>query len=150
IETPSSSAHVIGEQALGEGTPGAESPESVELRKSIGVTATVADGLVVGQAVTVSALEGQTQSAYARIRQSIVEGRRAPGTRLVEQRLAEELDLSRTPVREALKMLEAEGLVVIERNVGAIVRLLDRQTVTDLYDLRARLESFGAGRAAAR
>ena len=58
--------------------------------------------------------------AYTQVRAAIVENRYPPGHRLVEQRIAEELGLSRTPVREALRMLEAEGLVVSERNRGAI------------------------------
>ena len=57
--------------------------------------------------------------AYAQVRAAIVENRYPPGQRLVEQRIAEELGLSRTPVREALHMLEAEGLVVSERHRGA-------------------------------
>jgi DNA-binding GntR family transcriptional regulator len=93
-------------------------------------------------------VEGSTELAYARIREAIVEGRYAPGCRLVEQRVAEEANVSRTPVREALKMLAAEGLVRIERNVGAIVRPIDRTVIADLYELRARLESYAAARAA--
>jgi DNA-binding GntR family transcriptional regulator len=96
----------------------------------------------------VVASEGNTEFAYAQIREAIVEGRYAPACRLKEQRVAEELNLSRTPVREALKMLAAEGLVQIERNVGAIVRPIDRKTIVDLYELRGRLESYAAARAA--
>lgn len=92
--------------------------------------------------------EGSTEFAYVRIREAIVEGRYAPACRLKEQWVAEELHLSRTPVREALKMLAAEGLVNIERNVGAMVRPIDRKSVVDLYELRARLESYAASRAA--
>ena len=80
--------------------------------------------------------------AYARVRAAIVENRYPPGHRLVEQRIAEELGLSRTPVREALRMLEAEGLVVSERNRGAMVRPLAPTEVVDLYGLRIRLESY--------
>jgi DNA-binding GntR family transcriptional regulator len=79
--------------------------------------------------------------AYARVRAAIVESY-APGQRLVEQRIAEELGLSRTPVRETLRMLEAEGLVVSERNRGAMVRPLSTTEVVDLYGLRIRLESY--------
>jgi DNA-binding GntR family transcriptional regulator len=96
----------------------------------------------------VAASEGNTEFAYAQIREAIVEGRYAPACRLKEQRVAEELNLSRTPVREALKMLAAEGLVQIERNVGAMVRPIDRKTIVDLYELRGRLESYAAARAA--
>ena len=70
--------------------------------------------------------------AYAKVRAAIVESRYPPGHRLVEQRIAEELGLSRTPVREALRMLQAEGLVVSERNRGAMVRPLSPTEVVDL------------------
>jgi len=80
--------------------------------------------------------------AYTQVRAAIVENRYPPGYRLVEQRIAEELGLSRTPVREALRMLEAEGLVVSERNRGAMVRPLSETEVVDLYGLRIRLESY--------
>jgi len=80
--------------------------------------------------------------AYAQVRAAIVENRYPPGHRLVEQRIAEELGLSRTPVREALRMLEAEGLVVSERNRGAMVRQISPTEVADLYGLRIRLESY--------
>jgi len=80
--------------------------------------------------------------AYAEVRAAIVENRYPPGHRLVEQRIAEELGLSRTPVREALRMLQAEGLVVSERNRGAMVRPLSPTEVVDLYGLRIRLESY--------
>ena len=80
--------------------------------------------------------------AYAKVRAAIVENRYPPGHRLIEQRIAEELGLSRTPVREALRMLEAEGLVVSERNRGAMVRPLSETEIVDLYGLRIRLESY--------
>ena len=88
--------------------------------------------------------------AYETIRAWIVEGRLGPGDRLVEQRIAEELGLSRTPVREAVRMLASEGLVVAERHRGAAVRSLDRNEVLDLYELRARLEAYAAELAAER
>jgi DNA-binding GntR family transcriptional regulator len=88
--------------------------------------------------------------AYTSVRSWIVEGRMRPGERLIEQRIAAELNLSRTPVREAVRMLAADGLVVTERNRGAIVRRLDRQDVLDLYELRARLESYASELAASR
>ena len=90
---------------------------------------------------TEPAVVGSAQ-AYAELRTAIVENRYAPGDRLVEQTIASELGLSRTPVREALRMLEAEGLVVSEPNRGAIVRPLSSTEVDDLYGLRIRLESY--------
>lgn len=88
--------------------------------------------------------------AYQQIRTAIIEGRYEPGMRLVEQRIAEEFDLSRTPVREALRTLEAEGLVRIEPNRGATVRTVEVDDVVDLYALRARLEGYAAELAAQR
>jgi DNA-binding GntR family transcriptional regulator len=91
-----------------------------------------------------------TAHAYEQLRAAIVENRYRPGQRLVEQRIAAELGLSRTPVREALRILEAEGLVVSERNRGATVRPLSPTEVVDLYGLRIRLESYAAELAAER
>jgi len=86
--------------------------------------------------------------AYEQIRQAIVEGRYRAGQRLVEKNLGEEFQVSRTPVREALRALESEGLVVSLPNKGAVVRSLSAQDVYDIYDLRVRLESLAAERAA--
>lgn len=91
-----------------------------------------------------------SERAYTEIRSAIVENRYVPGQRLVEQHIAAEFQLSRTPVREALRRLEAEGLVVSERNRGAIVRRISVDDVVDLYELRARLESYAAELAAER
>jgi DNA-binding GntR family transcriptional regulator len=89
-------------------------------------------------------------TAYDQIRSGIVEGRYRPGERLIEQRIAEELDLSRTPVREAFRMLQSEGLVEVQPNRGVSVRGLEVEEIGDLYELRARLEAMAAELAAAR
>jgi len=94
--------------------------------------------------------EPSAATAYQRIRQAIVEGAYRPGERLVEQRIAADLELSRTPIREALRMLHSEGLVRIEPNRGAAVRGLTKDGIADLYELRARLESYAAELAATR
>ena len=86
--------------------------------------------------------------AYEQIRQAIVEGRYHAGQRLVEKNLGEEFEVSRTPVREALRMLESEGLVVSLPNKGSVVRPLSAQDIYDIYDLRVHLESLAAERAA--
>jgi DNA-binding GntR family transcriptional regulator len=86
--------------------------------------------------------------AYKRIRRAIVEGRYHPGQRLIEKNLGEEFEVSRTPVREALRELEAEGLVVSLPNKGSVVRPLSAQDIYDIYDLRGRLESLAGERAA--
>ena len=82
------------------------------------------------------------------IREAIIDGRLAPGERLKEEELARELGLSRTPIREALAVLQAEGLVDTAPNRGATVRAHDAEDLDDLYRLRALLEGYAAGRAA--
>jgi DNA-binding GntR family transcriptional regulator len=84
------------------------------------------------------------------IREAIVAGRIAPGERLKEEELARELGISRTPVREALLILQAEGLVDAAPNRGATVRAHTAEDLEDLYSLRALLEGFAARRAALR
>ena len=84
------------------------------------------------------------------IRVAIVDGGLAPGQRLKEEELARELGISRTPIREALLVLQAEGLVDATPNRGATVRSHSAEDLDDLYQLRALLEGFAARRAAAR
>ncbi len=92
----------------------------------------------------------RTASAAAAelIRQAIVEGRVVPGQRLKEEELAHELGISRTPIREALHLLQAEGLVETAPNRGATVRTYDLADLEDMYELRAMLEGQAAQRAA--
>jgi DNA-binding GntR family transcriptional regulator len=84
------------------------------------------------------------------LREAILTGRYAPGTRLVEENLAAAFGMSRIPLREALRRLEAEGLVVISPNRGAVVRPLAPKDVVDLYEVRLALESLALRRAAER
>ena len=87
---------------------------------------------------------------FETLRRSILEGEYAPNERLIEEQLAERLRVSRTPIRQALTMLEAEGLVEIEPNKGAAVRSFSVEDVWEIYDLRAVLEGHAARRAATR
>jgi DNA-binding GntR family transcriptional regulator len=87
---------------------------------------------------------------YQRLRRLIVEGHYAPGARLVEERLAEEMKVSRTPVRQALARVAAEGLVRIYPNRGAVVRSFGVDDLVHAYELRALLEGHAAFRAASR
>lgn len=89
------------------------------------------------------------QTAHDFIRQRILEGEYPGGTWLKPQVIADELNLSRMPVREALRGLEVEGLVTIRPNRGAIVTELAIGDVDDLFEIRANLEVLTA-RAAAR
>jgi DNA-binding GntR family transcriptional regulator len=93
----------------------------------------------------------KTSVAIARaIRAAILDGRLAPGESLRETQLAESLGTSRTPVREALIMLEREGLVQGAPNRGSTVRRFDQDELEDLYNIRAALEGHAARQAAAR
>ncbi|WP_207956197.1 GntR family transcriptional regulator [Rubrobacter marinus] len=85
-----------------------------------------------------------------RLRSMIMVGEYEPWGRLVEEQLARSLGVSRTPVRQALTRLEAEGLVEIVPNKGAVVRGFGMEDVWDVYDLRALLEGHAARRAAGR
>jgi DNA-binding GntR family transcriptional regulator len=84
------------------------------------------------------------------IRKAIVDGRLPPGRRLKEEELARELGMSRTPIREALLVLESDGLVESVPRRGATVRSYAVEDLDDLYGLRALLEGYAARRAAAR
>ena len=88
------------------------------------------------------------QEVYQRLRSAIVSGTLAPDSRLYEQRIAGELGVSRTPVREALAMLDAEDLVVSGQNRGTIVRRVTVDEVRETYDVRAVVESHAARLAA--
>ena len=84
------------------------------------------------------------------LRQAIITGEFAPGERLMEISLANRLGVSRTPVREALRQLELEGLVRIIPNRGAFVEGITKEDVKDIYEIRARLEGLCAKWAADR
>ncbi len=79
-----------------------------------------------------------------RMRTAIIEGHFAPGERLVERPLCEQLGVSRTVVRETIRYLEAEGLVEIIPNRGPIVALLDWGQAKQIYDIRKQLEGSAA------
>lgn len=88
--------------------------------------------------------------AYATLRRRIVEVALQPGERLVERDLAAELNVSRIPLREALRMLAAEGLVLLVPGKGALVSPFTPADVRDLFDVRESLESLAARLAALR
>jgi DNA-binding GntR family transcriptional regulator len=74
------------------------------------------------------------------LREAIVEGVLSPGSRLSEVQVAKQLDVSRTPMREAFSQLEREGLVTIVPRVGAFVRSVTLRDVEEIYTVRAALE----------
>jgi DNA-binding GntR family transcriptional regulator len=92
-------------------------------------------------------------TARARIRELIISGDFAPGTRLRERDLSQTLNVSRVPVREALQQLEAEGFIDASPRRGATVKQITLRDVNELFDLRLSLEVLAArlaARAAAR
>ncbi len=85
---------------------------------------------------------------HVQLRQAIIKGVFKPGDRLVERKLAEQLKVSRTPVREAIRMLELEGLVSHVPRIGAVVAAVNEQDVLEVYRIRAVLEGLAARQAA--
>jgi DNA-binding GntR family transcriptional regulator len=85
-----------------------------------------------------------------RLRQMLVENRISPGAKLNERELAEVLQVSRTPLREAIKMLAAEGLVELLPNRGAIAVSLSEADVLNTFEVMAGLESLSGELAAER
>lgn len=90
------------------------------------------------------------ERAYLLIQQKIARGELPPGSAVSEIPLAQELGSSRTPIREALGQLVAEGLLEQTPNRGAVVVQLGRQDIIDLYELREALEVYAAGKVASR
>lgn len=90
------------------------------------------------------------QLAYEMLRRAIMQGTLVPGTRLTQNQLAEQLRLSTTPVREALRRLAGDGLVQIDAHRGAIVRGLDRAELSEIYEIRLLLEPLAIRKAAER
>ena len=84
----------------------------------------------------------RAESAAAALRNAILSGRLAPGTQLREVRIAAELGVSRAPLREALRSLEEEGLVVRHAYRGAFVAEIGAETVEEIASLRVRLEPY--------
>ncbi len=92
---------------------------------------------------------GETVSKIVEIiKEQILDGRFAPGQRLISTDLVLALGVSRGPLREAFRQLDAERLIDVEPNRGAIVRRLDALEVKDLYEIRIALEGYAARLAA--
>jgi DNA-binding GntR family transcriptional regulator len=91
-----------------------------------------------------------TEKTYSTLLERIQRGVLPAGTFLIESELADALGVSRTPVREAIRRLAAEGLVLAEGRRRAQVRDFNASEVEELFEIRARLESYAAERAATR
>ena len=94
----------------------------------------------------------ETQSsgaiAYDKLLESLRSGTYTPGDRLREEEVSEALGLSRTPVREALRRLESDGIVEHRPRIGAVIRSLSHTEVVELYEMRLVLERTAAEMAA--
>src|SRR6185295_11391540 len=103
--------------------------------------------------VPLPALDDQqqlTDRVHAALREAITSGRLAPDARIKQEQIAAELGVSRTPVREALHLLEREGLVRLVPRRGAIVQGFTAADVRELYELRELLEPAAAALATVR
>jgi DNA-binding GntR family transcriptional regulator len=97
--------------------------------------------VVRGVALQADTLRRQIENA---VRDAITSGRYTPGSRLVERELCEELGVSRTSLREALRKLEAEKLVEIVPHKGPVVATISLEEAREIYALRVLLEGFAA------
>lgn len=79
-----------------------------------------------------------------KIREKIITGVYSDGESLTEVKLAKEYGTSRTPIREALRRLEAEGLVITVHNKGSVAHTLTAQEISDVFNIRIRVESMAA------
>ena len=93
---------------------------------------------------------GLTHQAAARLRTLLIEGRIAPGAKLNERVLAEQLRISRTPLREAIKLLAEEGLVDLLPNRGAVAVKLTETDIVHTFEVLAGLEAMSGQFAAQR
>jgi DNA-binding GntR family transcriptional regulator len=97
---------------------------------------------------TQPAVRDLSAEAYTQLREAIRDGALLPGTRIIEAELSDYLKMSRTPVREAIYRLEADGLLSHEPRVGLSVTRLDHPMMMELYTLRETLEGTAARLAA--
>src|SRR4029077_2652017 len=91
-----------------------------------------------------------TDRVHAALREAITSGRLRPDERIKQEKVAAELGVSRTPVREALHLLEREGLVRLVPRRGAVVPGVTAADVRELYELRELLEPAAAALATIR
>lgn len=89
---------------------------------------------------TTSGFEAESERVARHLRDEIIDGRRRPGSKLVERDLAAELGVSRVPVRDALRTLVAEGLVTARPRTWAVVRTFTPADVEDLHEIRSAIE----------
>lgn len=88
------------------------------------------------------------ENAYELIKRMILKGYFKPGERLIESQLSKKFGISRTPIRESIRKLAAEGLVEITAKGGTKISKLTKNDIDEIYEIRVVLESFAAEKAA--
>lgn len=83
--------------------------------------------------------------AYRELRKMIINGKLSPGQKIIQEKLASQMGISRTPLRVALHMLEAENLIEPKNKTGFKVKTIDNKEVLEIFDCRIALESTAAG-----
>jgi DNA-binding GntR family transcriptional regulator len=92
--------------------------------------------------VVLSAYRTKREVATDLLREAIIRGELAPGTRLVLEELSQRYNVSMTPIREAFSLLESEGLIAQSPHRGAVVTGLDREELLELYAIRSAVEEL--------
>ena len=92
----------------------------------------------------VQTLPGLREQVAERLRLAIATGRFPAGTRLIERELCEMMGVSRTSLREALRELQADGLITLQPNKGLSVSVISERTARSIYQVRATLEGLAA------
>lgn len=82
------------------------------------------------------------EKVYDTLKQMIIDGVIKPGERIIETEYSNKFQISRTPIREAIRMLELEGLVESQTTGGVIVKTLTREEISEIYKIRIALESL--------
>ncbi len=100
--------------------------------------------------VTLDNYKPLREIVFETLREALINGVLKPGERLMEIQLAEEMGVSRTPVREAIRKLELEGFVVMIPRKGAYVAGISVKDIADVFEIRTALEGLAAGLAAER
>ena len=83
------------------------------------------------------------EKVYGDLRDAITFSRLKPGERLLESKLCEGYKVSRTPLREAIRQLQAQGYITVEKNRGAIVKKTSIEEVEEIYSILALIETIG-------
>jgi DNA-binding GntR family transcriptional regulator len=96
------------------------------------------------ESMMVQTLPRLREQVAERLRMAIATGKFPAGTRLIERELCEMMGVSRTSLREALRELQADGLITLQRNRGLSVSVISQETARSIYEVRAVLEGLAA------